>query len=114
MKDKFAALEEPKSRALPVVIIAFLLVCGLFVYRLSHIKPIPLLGIVEVPNSAQSMGSAGARDGVVAVALDNGMHVSAAAEHGETFAAGERVEVIENVHVFSGPSYEIAGTASAR
>ncbi|RYZ21571.1 MAG: hypothetical protein EOO16_12495 [Chitinophagaceae bacterium] len=99
MRDKFANLEEPRSRALPAVVAAFLLIAAVFAYRLTHIKPIELSGTVE------STVPAGQPD--VPVILDNGSHVHAADSGKKPHSAGDKIHVLEQVQLFAAPTYLI-------
>ena len=97
MKDKFADLEEPKNRTLPAAIAVLALFVLLFVYRITHIEPIELSGVVE------SVAS----DGSAIVRLDNGTVVKLATTVGQPVQAGLQVPVVETPGLLSAPSYRI-------
>ena len=97
MKDKFADLEEPKNRTLPTAIAVLAVFALLFAYRITHIEPIKLSGVIESV----------AADGTASVLLDNGTVVKMAGTTSQPLQVGRQVPVVETPGLLSPPSYRI-------
>ena len=101
MKDKFADLEEPKSRTLRVVIAVIVIIAVISAFGLFNPKPIKLSGVVE------SLGSANSTTGQPSVRLDDGTLITVSRTGNPPIAAGDRVVVVEQRKLFGRPSYTI-------
>ena len=104
MKDKFADLEEPKSRTLPAALAVLAIMAAMFAWHLSRIETITTSGIIESTDATGKISS---------VRLDNGTIVSASLTSAAPVIRGERVVVVEHTKVFGAPDSEIAGKGSS-
>ena len=104
MKDKFADLEEPKTRTLPAALAILLIMAAMFAWHLSRLEPITISGIVESTDPSRHSSS---------VRLDNGTVVNASLATSVPVVRGDRVLVVEHTKVFGAPDYQVSGKGSS-
>jgi hypothetical protein len=106
MTDKFAGLEEPKSNAVMLVVVAFGLIFMILASRLFTSASEPIQGVVETIDPMRVIDGHGASVEAVSVRLTDGSIVPAQAANGASLHVGDQVRVMELRTSGAKPSYQ--------
>ena len=105
MADKFAHLEEPKSNALVLVIVAFAIIFALLAYRTFTSASKPIEGVVESVESEKGVDVNGAAVEDVSVRLSDGSIVLAQVANNESLHVSDEVRVMQRRPSGAGLAY---------
>ena len=107
MSDKFADLEEPKSRSRLVLVLAVVLLGILVVYRWSTSDFQPLHGKVESIDAPGIAKASGPGVETVSVRLPDGSLVAAEVVSGGPLSVGDQVRLVVRPATTVGTPYEV-------
>ncbi|WP_036164657.1 hypothetical protein [Noviluteimonas dokdonensis] len=114
MTDRFADVEEPRSR-IAVGILAAVLIVGVFLlFRWSGSEPRRLVGVVESTGSISVAKIQGGTREEAAVRLADGTLVLAHVVSGGPLSEGDRVLLLKAQRPLGGPVYQVVGKESHR
>ena len=109
MADKFADLEEPKSRNV-LGLLAVLLIVGIFLlFRWSGSAPRRVSGIVQSAGAIAVGRIGGGTQESATIRLADGTIVIAYVVSGGPLAPGDSVNLVEEHRPMGGPVYQVVG-----
>ena len=107
MKDKFADLEERKSRSTFVVVAALVLLGMFMVYRWSTADWQPIHGTVESVGASSATTAYGPAVETASVRLSDGKVVVAEVAGGVPLSVGDQVRLVVRPNSAMGVPYEV-------
>ena len=109
MADQFAHLEEPKSNAFMLVVVAFAIIFALLAYRVFTSASKPIEGVVESVESRMGVDDNGTPVEDVSVRLSDGSIVLAQVGEHESLHVRDEVRLMERRTSGAGLAYIAIG-----
>lgn len=114
MTDKFADLEQPKSRTFFDVLVLALIVGVFLLFRWSGSEPRRLDGVVESTGTISVAKIKGGTREEASVRLADGTLVFAVVVSGGPLSKGDKVLLLEASRPLGGPVYQVVGKRPQR
>ena len=107
MADKFAKLEQPKSRTLAGVLAVLFIVTVFLLFQWSGSAPTQLHGVVESAGAINLGRTSGGTRESAMVRLDDRTLVKAYVISGGPLTSGDKVALLEEHRLLGGPIYQV-------